>query len=130
MTFKLYKFNSNGEIIGAHIWKNFPLVEDSIHVPFTNDCYVIIESDKIVPDKFVVTSPTQKPMIVFIQPLGEEVDVNLSKKIAEVNEVFISGDNIKKEIIKKINSDKSYKVLTATNNIVSYFIEKIMEDRR
>lgn len=130
MKLRLYKFDNSGDIIGARVWKSFPLINDGIHIPFTRDCYVIIGEDKVVPDKFIVTMPSQKPRIVFVQPLGESVDVDLNKKITEVGVESVCGDNIKELISEKINSTKSYKVLTAVNNVISYFIEKIMEDRR
>ena len=134
MKFRLYKFNYIGkdDIIGSLTWKNFPLLNDSIHIPFTRQCYVIIESDKsnLMPDKFIVPAPSQKPGILFIQPLGESVEVDLSKKHVEISLEFICGDDIKEKISKEINSNKSYNILLATSNVVREFEEKIREDRQ
>ena len=134
MRFRLYKFSFIGkdDIIGSLTWKNFPLLDDAIHIPFTKKCYVIIESDKSdqMPNRLVVQAPSQKPSILFIQPLGESIDINLNKKDTVTGLEFIFGDNIKAKISKEINSNKSNNVLLVASNIVSYFEEKIREDRR
>ena len=83
-----------------------------------------------MPNRLVVQAPSQKPSILFIQPLGESIDINLNKKDTVTGLEFIFGDNIKAKISKEINSNKSNNVLLVASNIVSYFEEKIREDRR
>ena len=134
MRFRLYRFSfiNENDILSSLIWKNFPLLDDSIHIPFSKKCYVIIESDKSdqIPDRLVVQAPSQKPSVLFIQPLGESIDIELNKKYIVTDLEFIFGDNIKAKISKEINSNKSNNVLLVASNIVSYFEEKIIEDRR
>ena len=120
----VYKIeNRQGDYIGTFILSYLP--KDCVMIPYLQHGFIITRSEvsDLIPDKILITLPTQKPKVFFIQPLVLNQEIRDSKnKIKNMPEFLVLGD-----FATYIKNKYEVKSINKVEERVSKMIESLSE---
>ena len=120
----VYKIeNRRGDYIGTFVLTHLP--KDCVVIPYLQYGFIITRSEisNLVPDKILITLPSQKPKVFFIQPLVLDQEIKDSKnKMKNVPEFLVLGD-----FATYIKNKYEVKSVNQIEDIVLKMIESLSE---
>lgn len=127
---KVVKITSvnNTTHIGANIFKE--LSKCCIIIPYNQICYLILLEDNKteLPETMTIFHITQKPSIFLVQPIAENLEIEVTKIDGNSDPVFIMMDEFVEYIEKKYNI-KSDEVVQKIGNGIINSLKKFIDFR-
>ena len=118
---KVVKITSvnNTTYIGASIFKELP--KCCIIIPYNQICYLILLEDNKteLPETMKIFHITQKPNIFLVQPIAENLEIEVTKIDGNIDPVFIMMDEFVEYIEKKYNVKSDEVVQKIGNGIIN-----------
>lgn len=114
--------------ISANIFKELP--KCCIIIPYNQICYLILLEDNKteLPETMTIFHITQKPSIFLVQPIAENLEIEVTKIDGNSDPVFIMMDEFVEYIEKKYNT-KSDEVVQKIGNGIINSLKKFIDFR-